>query len=176
MLLAGNGRKIGKTTLACAIIQAHCQTAAIIGLKVTTMYANDTHYHGKHDTLLETPCEMFEETNISSEKDTSRMLRAGASKVFYIRCHDAHIREAFQGFLNQIDKNAVIICESGSLRSIIEPGLFLYIEDQSRTVEKEKHRTIKPLAHRIVRSENLQLDIQVSDIAVNALTGWQLLK
>jgi hypothetical protein len=53
------------------------------------------------------------------------MLRAGASRVFYIRTTDEFLESALHQFLSQFNSNQPLICESRSLREKIKPGLFL---------------------------------------------------
>ena len=57
------------------------------------------------------------------------MITAGASEVFWINTKINFIETAFQEFIQQIDESAVIICESNSLRKIVEPGLFIMIRN-----------------------------------------------
>ena len=67
---------------------------------------------------------IYEETNRELSKDTSRMLRAGASRVFFAKVTDNSLFEAFNEILNLIPEDSPVICESPALRNFIEPGLF----------------------------------------------------
>lgn len=173
LLIAGNGRNIGKSTLAETIIASFSKKEEIIGLKVTTMYPEESNCHGEKETQFPNPFSIFEETDIHSPKDTARMLRAGASRVFYIRCTDEHLKDALEAFYSIISTLSVIVCESGSLRKVADPGVFIYIEEPKKQADKEKHRSIKPLADRILISERLATDFSISDIQLGA-DGWSL--
>ncbi len=82
LLIAGNGRDSGKTTLACLIIQKFSPEHQIIALKISP------HKHriaagGK--VICDTEnLYIAEETNAGTGKDSSRMLQAGASRSFFI--------------------------------------------------------------------------------------------
>ena len=53
------------------------------------------------------------------------MLKAGASKVFYMQVKDRNLEEAFSLILTEI-KDRPIICESGGLHKHFKPGLQLF--------------------------------------------------
>ena len=125
IMIGGNSRNTGKTTLACSIISRFCSTNDVIGLKVTSIRPGEEHLHGNHSEKAIEGYTIFEEINSLSEKDTSKMLRAGASKVFYIQAEDIFVEKAILHFVSMYINNQVIVCESRSLRKIIKPGLFL---------------------------------------------------
>lgn len=125
VMIGGNSRNSGKTTLACDIISRLSGIHEIIGLKVTSVRPEEDEMHGNH-TGEDTSCySIFEELNTVSNKDTSKMLRAGATHVFYVRVSDKFIEKAVLHFMSTYINKQVIICESRNLRRIINPGLFL---------------------------------------------------
>ena len=89
LLIAGNGRDSGKTTLACLIIQKFSTDHQIIALKISP------HKHriaagGK--VICDTEnLYIAEETNPGTGKDSSRMLQAGAGRSFFICCDGGSI-------------------------------------------------------------------------------------
>ena len=125
VLLGGNSRNSGKTTMACNIIQKFSSAHEIIGLKVTAIRPGEDEFHGNHDVEESADFSIFEELNASSHKDTSKMLRAGAHRVFYIRVNEKFIQKAILHFLSTYINKQIIVCESRSLRRLINPGLFL---------------------------------------------------
>lgn len=125
IMIGGNSRNAGKTTLACKIIVHLSAHHDVIAIKVTSIRPGETDFHGNHDEDIFSGFTITEETQIDTHKDTSLMLKSGAKKVFYIRASDDFMAEAMAQFLSQYNHNQPIICESRSLRKIIEPGLFL---------------------------------------------------
>jgi hypothetical protein len=172
LLIAGNGRNIGKSTFACAVIENFSKHTPVTGLKVTTIYPEEEGFHGKKPEQLFQPFDIFEETNPDSTKDTARMLKAGATKVFYIRCFDETLEQAIQALFKIIPKESVIVCESGSLRKAVKPGLFLYLENGENNL-KEKNRKIRDLADILVNSENLKTDLSPGDLVLSS-NGWKV--
>lgn len=125
IMIGGNSRNSGKTTMACSIIANLSVTHKVIGLKVTSVRPAEDDKHGNHDQESSADYTIFEEQNSESDKDTSRMLRAGATGVFYIRVAEKFIEEAVLHFLSKYINKQIVVCESRSLRNIVIPGLFL---------------------------------------------------
>jgi hypothetical protein len=125
-MIGGNARHAGKTSLACGLIRKFSAQFPVIGLKVTSVKAGESKFHGDHSNDSDDPWSVFEETDFHGEKDTSQMLRAGAHKVYFIRSSGATLMEAWSHFTTRVDTSScLIICESRSLRNLLKPGLFL---------------------------------------------------
>jgi hypothetical protein len=174
LLIAGNGRNIGKSTFACAVIEKFSNETSVFGLKVTTIYPEEDAFHTKKKEQLLQPFDIFEESITNSTKDTARMLKAGANRAFYIRSFDENIEQAMQVFFEIIPKESVIICESGSLRKVVKPGLFLYLENGNINL-KEKNRMIRDLADIILKSDKTNSDLSPDNLILSS-DGWGILK
>ena len=124
-MIGGNSRNAGKTTLACGVISKLAATHDTIGLKVTSIRPGEEGLHGTHNEMDLTGFEVMEELKTDSPKDTSKMLRAGAKQVFYLRVSDFYVEKAIVFFLKNFVNNQLIVCESRSLRNIVAPGLFV---------------------------------------------------
>lgn len=125
VMIGGNSRNSGKTTIACSIIRKLATNHEVIGLKVTSVRPGEENLHGSHDEGIPANFSIFEEKITESHKDTSKMLKAGATHVYYIQVADTNIEEAISYFLTRHIKKQLIVCESRSLREIVTPGLFL---------------------------------------------------
>jgi hypothetical protein len=136
ILIGGNTRHVGKTTLACEIIRTFSVAQPIIACKVTSIYKNDTKHHGKHDLLSDKDHEISREPLASNRKDTAKMLLAGAAKSYYIQALDHAVEKVWALFTGMIPANHLLMCESRSLRRFVEPGLFIYLK--STRVKEEK--------------------------------------
>ncbi|MFA5973976.1 MAG: hypothetical protein WC780_16625 [Lentimicrobiaceae bacterium] len=125
VMIGGNSRNSGKTTMACNIISRLSASQEVIGLKVTSIRPGEYEMHGNHSEEDPAGFTIFEELNPVSHKDTSKMLSAGATHVYYIRATEVFIEKAILHFLERYINKQFIVCESRSLRGIIVPGLFL---------------------------------------------------
>ncbi|MCX6330957.1 MAG: hypothetical protein NTZ85_15755 [Bacteroidia bacterium] len=127
LLIAGTGNKSGKTTFACRVIEQF-RGIGIIGIKITP------HFHETTPGLVlmsEKPgYSIYEETNPELSKDTSRMLKAGASKVFFAKVTDENLLAAFKEIMKHIPTGNPIVCESPALRYYIDPGLFIIMKSK----------------------------------------------
>lgn len=145
LLIGGSGRKIGKTTLATMIIEKFAKTHEIVGLKISNMMPGDEAFHGFHTHKLTRNFSILKE-NQSGKKDSQRMLGSGARYSFFVRVQDQYIPEAFNALQDEIGKDAIVVCESNSLRSIIEPGLFLMVFDPDGKTNKTETENLLAMA------------------------------
>jgi molybdopterin-guanine dinucleotide biosynthesis protein A len=156
MLMIGSaGANVGKTELACALIKKIGKTTDITGIKVTTISAKDGQCpRGGQGcgvcTSVDGDFDIMEETDSNSEKDTSRLLAAGAKRVFWLRVMKQRLKEGLACLLEIIGPDAVSICESNSLRQVAEPGLFLMVKGRDSKTWKSSARDVKKHADRIV--------------------------
>jgi len=170
MLMIGSmGANVGKTELACALLGKFGRNRNIIGIKVTTIKAKDGRCPrggrgcGVCSSLEGEYC-VTEETNSSSYKDTARLLSAGASRVFWLRVMRTHLKEGLDALLEIIGRNTVSICESNSLRQVVEPGLFLMVDKPGLRRWKSSARDVRKYVDRIVFSNHRDFDIDLDRI------------
>lgn len=172
-LIAGNGRNSGKTGFAEALISRYSVHRPLIGLKVTSILPGEGSFHGSHSHFeAGEGFEIIQEVLTDGVKDTSRMLVAGATAVYYIRAHDHILEQAMKAFLDKIDSNAVIVCESGSLRKVVKPGIFVLILNPLNI--KSRSLSWKDHADLIIEADEPQKAKEfVTAISLNE-NGWQL--
>jgi molybdopterin-guanine dinucleotide biosynthesis protein A len=170
MLMIGSaGANIGKTELACAIIRKFSKITPITAIKVTTIKAKDGQCPRGGDgcgvcSSLEGNFCITEETNKDGNKDTARLLAAGAGRVFWLRVMKTHLKEGLAALLETVGSDAVLVCESNSLRQIVEPGLFLMVRDQGQRVWKDSARGVKRYADAVVVSDGSGFDFDTNRI------------
>ena len=170
MLMIGSaGANVGKTELACALIRKFSKSTDIIGIKVTTIKAKDGRCPrgGKGCGVcssLDGEFHITEEIKTDSGKDTDRLLAAGARRVFWLRVMKTHLKEGIAALLDIIGHDAISICESNSLRQVVEPGLFLIIKDHNQKAWKRSARQVKKYADRIVVSDSNGFDLDLDRI------------
>lgn len=149
LIIGASGRNVGKTEFACELIKQEAIKKPVIGLKVTAIKEKD----GKCPrggkgcgvcTSLEGKYLLTEENSGPEDKDTARMLRAGAEKVYWLRVLREHLQEGIEEFFKLVNEDACIVCESNSLRRVVEPGQFIIIKEKS--CEEIKHSCKKVIA------------------------------
>jgi len=167
MLLIGSaGANVGKTELACAILRRLAPKSKIVGIKVTTIQEKNGQCPrggegcGVCSSLEGVFC-ITEEKDSNSGKDTSRLLAAGAERVFWLQVLKEHLREGAAALLDVIGPDAVSICESNSLRRVVEPGLFLMARGADTRTWKDSARNVKQYADKIVVSDGKGFDLDL---------------
>jgi len=170
MLMIGSaGANVGKTELACALIKRFSKSGDIVGMKVTTIRAKDGQCPRGGEgcgvcSSLEGNFSITEESDTDSCKDTSRLLAAGASRVFWLRVMKTHLKEGISTLLDAIGPNATSICESNSLRRVVQPGLFLMVRGHNLRTWKNSARQVKDYADEIVVSNGAGFDFDVDQV------------
>ncbi len=140
LLIAGNGRNVGKTYFACEIIKSLAQKTVVYGLKISS------HFHPvSNDSILEQNDKftIAEETK-RTRKDSSRMLQAGAKKVYFLMAPQTHLLEAFN-HMSKLLPEVALVCESGGLHEFIQPGLFFFVNKNGASIKKHEHLQYKPI-------------------------------
>jgi len=170
MLMVGStGRGGGKTRFVCSLVSRFRSSGDIAGIKVTTVQkADGTCPRGGQGcgvcSSLEGHFYITEETDSRADKDTCRMLAAGAKKVLWLRVLKKYLEEGLDALLDVIGNDAVSVCESNSLRSIAEPGVFIMLKGPNEQDAKTSAKGVIRYADRIVFFDGDRFDIDVDEI------------
>lgn len=168
LIVAGTGRKSGKTTMVCRIIRQFLDND-IVSAKISP------HFHepssGLVPLVLKDEYTLYEERDGLSQKDTSRMVGTGAKRVFYSQVSDNNISDAFAEIIKQIPSGAAIVCESPALIRYIEPGIFIIMED--KVLSGRDASGIKEFPHLIFTLDQLKRTNRLPFIFVDG--EWKLL-
>lgn len=170
MLMIGSaGANVGKTELACTLIKKFGKTSDITGIKVTTIKAKDGQCPRGGDgcgvcSSLDGDFAITEETNSKSHKDTARLLAAGAKRVYWLRVLKTHLKDVMATLLNIIGPEAVSICESNSLRQVVEPGLFFMVRAGNSKSWKSSAQDVKEYADKIIVTDTGGFDFDLDRI------------
>lgn len=158
LIIGSTGRNSGKTELSVRITGRFSKTNEVYGVKVTTI------------DLKRGPCPrggegcgvcddhpggwvISEETERGKAKDTSRLLAAGARRVFWIKTEENCIESAFEDVYRRIPPGAPIVCESNRLRRDVCPGLFLMVSPEGRSPEKPSALEVISFTDVLVRND-----------------------
>jgi len=152
LIIAGTGTKSGKTSLACRIIEQF-KDLEITAIKITP------HFHETTSGLIvkseESGYAIYEETNSETSKDTSRMLKSGAKKVWFAKVWDNQLLHVFNEIMKDVPAGTPVICESPALRNFVEPGLFVIITSETTNKLKDISH-LKKLPHVMIKYEDLK--------------------
>lgn len=167
ILIGASGKNAGKTTVACRLIRLYKEKMPIYGLKVISIdRAQEECHRGAQGcgmcSSLQENFEVIEEFDCTTEKDTSKMLAAGATRVFLLKTLRAHAKEAVQFFLTLVPKDALIVCESNSLRRVVEPAIFLFAMEEGKPM-KPSAQCVVALADKIINKEE---NDELSDLII----------
>jgi len=139
LLIAGTGNKSGKTTFACRVIDQY-RDSGIVAVKITP------HFHETTPGLIllkeSQGYSIYEETDPETNKDTSRMLKAGAARVFFAKVTDNNLGAAFSEILEFIPSGTPVVCESPALRHFAEPGLFVIMKSDENNNNKDINKLL----------------------------------
>jgi molybdopterin-guanine dinucleotide biosynthesis protein A len=168
LLIGAAGRNVGKTKFACMLIGRLAAIAPVVGVKITPIaeLGGVCPREGKGCgvcTSLQEKYSIFEETDTEPSKDTSRMLKAGAQRVLWLRVLREHIREGMEALLERIPRGQAIVCESNTARVVVEPGIFLLIRKAGSTDEKPSVREVAHFADHVITFDGQGWDQSPTD-------------
>ena len=170
LMIGSGGANVGKTELACAVLRRFSREGReIVGIKVTTIKEKDGQCPRGGEgcgicSSLEGVYSILQETDSRSGKDTGRLLAAGASRVFWLRVLRTHMKEGLAALLDVVAPEVTSICESNSLRNVVEPGVFLIAERKGTSIWKPSALEVREYADRIVVSDRSSFDLDVGRI------------
>jgi molybdopterin-guanine dinucleotide biosynthesis protein A len=98
----------------------------IVGLKTTSPRPGERLEDAAGDGFI-----LQEELERRSSRDTSRMLRAGAFKAFWLQAQDSRLLAGLDALIASIPAGTAIVCDSDSARAFIEPGILIVVRHSS---------------------------------------------
>jgi hypothetical protein len=119
LVIGGQARNIGKTSVAAGLIAALPQYR-------WAAFKISQHRHG-----AETPWSISEECDRNGTSDSARFLQAGAQRAWLVRAVPGHLGDAMPAVREKIAvaKNAIL--ESNRVLHFLRPDLFLMVLDAS---------------------------------------------
>ncbi len=159
LLIAGTGKKVGKTTLGCNILSSHTDKG-IIAVKISP------HFHSMPTDrvyIIKNNRYHISEENKKTGKDSSKFLQAGAKKVYYIQGKDDSLATAFEEVLGLNDSTSLYLVESGGLAGYIKPGLFIAVTNSNHSAKPDKNLSLAD----ILVDENIAFGPFAKRVCVN---------
>ena len=135
LMIGGNARKSGKTTLICRLLEAFGNQYKIAAIKVA-LYDDAGDFGEHHPQALPAGYQEVRETDPTVVKDSGKYLASGASESwFFAALPQSEKRVTDQ--IREISKRAdLVILESNTLRKKIKPGRFVLVNHPGRDTKK----------------------------------------
>ena len=148
LLIGSDQRNVGKTTLACELINKYSKDYNIAAIKITPLSKKHPDHTVESDSdRWEKGYDIVREKENSGKTDTSKFFAAGAQQSFWLRVFDENLLEGFTSVLKEVGEDVIIICESTSLVKFIKPGVFIMITADSVSSKRKKHvQDLEPYA------------------------------
>jgi hypothetical protein len=156
LLIAGNGRNVGKTTLACKIISFFSTKTEVTGLKISP----HRHFYNEEDVLFRNEKIIVLDEKQNTEKDSSLMLQSGADKVYFVMVKPEHFKDSINKLIELLPSN-LIVCESGGLHEFVTPGLFLMVKRKDDEIVKKHLLRFSPT---IVNNDGKKFDFDIQKL------------
>lgn len=172
IVVGSTGRNTGKTEFACRLIKQYSNQHKIIGVKVVAIERNDDESCPRGGkgcgvcTSLNTDYEISEENIIDPSKDTSRMLIAGAHKVYFLKVDKDYLDKGFNALREIIPEDALVIIESNSIRKVLEPGLFIVIKNFEDRAVKESCAEVIDFADKVIEFNNMSWNFEPTRVLI----------
>ncbi|MDE5422695.1 hypothetical protein L3073_10795 [Ancylomarina sp. DW003] len=171
LLIAGTGQNVGKTLFASRVIENNASKFPIISIKISP------HLHPLNSDaqLIESTdgYTISKEINTAGNKDSQRFLIAGSKEVYYVQCMDEQLTLVFEKLSQLIRTDSPIVCESGGLRQVLKPGLFLMINKKNNKLIKDQALRNKELADRWIEFNDQEFDLNPSKVKFSQ-SGWSI--
>ena len=130
VVIGGNSRNIGKTSLACSLIEA-TRKREWTAVKITQFGHGICSSSGEPCGCSiedpECPFEISVETGEKADSDTARMLTAGARESLWVRVAMGRLGSAMPAIRQQIKDRGHVLFESNSIVDFVDPDVFLAV-------------------------------------------------
>lgn len=173
LLIGGSSRNVGKTTFVVKLIEKFAKEYLIVGLKIKTVYEGDDFFHGKDSTPLDTDYRLIEEFDRDLNEDTSKMLKAGATRAFKLKVKAVAVLPAFEYFKSLLSKPYLIVCESNSLRNVLKPAIYLLIKQKDGESMKPSAQKLEKYADKIIYTDGTKHDFDLGELVTDGKV-WKI--
>jgi hypothetical protein len=134
VVIGGQSRNVGKTSLACGVI-AGMPERDWTALKITQFGHGFCARDGKQCDCAagspEHPYALQRELNAEGQTDTARLLRAGAREVYWLRVLEGRLQDALPLASKRWRSEANVLIESNSVLDHLQADVYLPVVDAS---------------------------------------------
>ena len=151
IVIGGQARDVGKTTVAAGIIAA-LPEFHWTAIKITGFGPEETARYGDRFQLQE-------EHGAEQPTDSSRFLKAGARRAFWLRVPFGKLGQAMPAFRRAAAGAENLIVESNSILEFVEPDLYLVAVDSARSEFKQTARRFLDRADAFVEVSRFKFQV-----------------
>jgi hypothetical protein len=147
IVVGGQCRKVGKTTLIVDIIKA-TPDLRWTAVKITPHAESHCPVNGSECKCgpAEHTFSIYEEADRSGGTGTSRYLLAGAQRSLWVQTKDDRVQDVLGPLAETLNNSQNVIVESDALVKFWRPAIFLMVLDQRMPEFKASARDVLPLA------------------------------
>lgn len=128
VVVGGNSRNIGKTSVAASIIRGTVQLGWT-ALKITQYGHGRCANGGDCECAGQRHRYALTEEKVATSKDSGRFLGAGALKAYWLRTEQQQLGNALPVLKTIFAENENVICESNSLLRFFKPDAYVMVLD-----------------------------------------------
>lgn len=173
ILVAGNGRNVGKTTLCSNIIKQN-KSSNIIAVKISPHF-HDIKLQNEDVLFQDDDIILIEEHKTHGQNDSSKFKKAGAFRVFFIMVNDKNLLKAFTMLLEFTGVEPPMIIESAGLRTFMKPAQFFMLSHVKHSTPKDSVKPFLKYVDQYVTLFDTYLDFSPKDL-IYQNDGWHLEK
>ncbi|MGI6257452.1 MAG: hypothetical protein ACOYJU_05235 [Anaerovoracaceae bacterium] len=156
ILIGSTSQNSGKTQFGTELTRRLSRNFPVVVLKVATVHKKGMPcVRGKDGcgicTRFTGDYQLIEERSYTADTDTAKYLKAGAQKAYLLKCLKSHLAEAYREFLDLVPEDAIILCESNSLREVWAPDYFVMLRGRGKV--KPSARQVMALADQVVKND-----------------------
>lgn len=164
VVIGGHSRSVGKTSVAAGLISA-LREFEWTAVKITQYGHGVCSANGA-------PCDcatadhawaISEEKDRGGDSDTSRFLRAGATRALWIRTEQGRLAEAMPALRNRLEQSRHVMVESNSVLKFLRPDLYLTVLDPGTEDFKTSAREFLDRAGAVI----------LHDVSQTGRSAWQ---
>jgi molybdopterin-guanine dinucleotide biosynthesis protein len=135
LMIGGNARKSGKTTLICRILEAFSPNQRIAAVKAA-LYDDPGDFALHHPEAESAGYWEIQEVDPSVPKDSGKYFDSGAAESWFFAALPDSEHRVVSRIASISHRNDLVIVESNTLRKKINPGLFVMLHHKDRAVKK----------------------------------------
>jgi hypothetical protein len=177
IVIGGHSRSVGKTSVVAGLISAlpdfHWTAFKITqyghGICSAKGEACDC-ATGDHSWA------MTAEKNRAADSDTSRILAAGAERVWWVRTEQGRLAEAMPAVRERLKDSPHVIIESNSILKFLRPDLYITVLDPATADFKVSAREFLDRADAAILHQMRNGDPAWKDVSLKPVTGKPLFR
>jgi len=139
IIVGGQAKDVGKTTLVCNIIATFPQSRW-----TAVKFTSHSHLPENSQPLVQTrDYAIWQQSSPGSESDTARYLSAGAERALLIQVSEGRLKEACLAVQQDVSLGDSVLAESSGAAKFLSPDLYLMLLDSAKADFKDSAREIE---------------------------------